>query len=138
MFLFLCEFCISPFVPQKFYQSVFLMLGAALIASGISIYHRNNTTLIYVSSDFLRLSCPDLSVTHPNIVTHRICSFDQRFNLDNEAQRAEAFELSIHLLEFSLVMRHDIAQYFYRKIIDGNPDDALSVYVRKYKIKDRI
>lgn len=137
-------------VSENYYLRFFFILALALIASYVSLTFRMNTRGIVTDEDFETLSCAsDIHVLDINSIeafyksesedhgfSSQICSFELAFNGSLE-DRVLLFNFSQKLLEFPLVGRRDIAQHFYKKIIKANPDDALSEYLRDFKIENR-
>lgn len=90
----------------------------------IEIIKTNNTQSFYF----------DKSLPYQTNLKETICTFDKIFDGSDE-DRALLYGFIDAKLEWSFVARHDIAQYFYWRIIASNPDDALSQYLKKEKIE---
>ncbi|MCB1650742.1 MAG: hypothetical protein KDI46_01685 [Alphaproteobacteria bacterium] len=136
-------------IKKTFYRRVFTALFIALVISFFSIKHQNNTAGIGVSHDYSNLSC-DLEILTDRAesiddfyrsalsgysLSAQICIMDRAF--DGSVQdRIHLIGFSEKTLEFWLINRRDIAQYFYRKVIAAAPEDSLSMYVKAEKIQD--
>lgn len=130
---------------RKYYAYVFLCLCIALSASYVSIRIKTSTAGITVNESVM--TCENtikvkieksIAGLQPSLSSlnfeSQICSYDLAFN-SGDKDRAYLFELA-QKMDFWLFDRPDLAQYFYRRIVNANPDDALSVYILQEKIKD--
>lgn len=70
---------------------------------------------------------------YSDFLDRRICTIDTLFNGSDEG-RAFLFEFVQYRLKNPLVRRHDIAEYFYRRIVKANKNDALSLYIKQEKL----
>lgn len=137
----------------RYYLRVFIILCAALAASWVALSLRTDTSWIApVSEGDTALSCgreiviPQFKsvsayyeeTSGDESLQTQICIFDAVFDGSDE-DRAALVYFSQNILEFPWPGRHDIAQHFYRRVIAADPDDALSAYLRLYKLdsKDR-
>jgi hypothetical protein len=137
-------------LKQKYYLYFVFFLFCWALLIGWNIRSDNNTSGIYVSQNYELLECdseirlythndassfetqsePDMTQT----IKEQICALDQNFD-GSVNDRITLFSYSVRILEFWTVNRPDIAQYFYRKIISANEDDALSLYIKQEKLK---
>lgn len=133
---------------SRFYYKVCTGLGIALICFILQQLYLNNTSGITISSDRKNLQCDkSISINAIRSVTQyyndpaieasdlksRICSFDAAFD-QSLTDRSHLFHFGQSHLEWMFINRHDIAQYFYHRIIDADPDDALSTYIKNHKL----
>lgn len=128
---------------MPFYLVVLIALPKVL-----GTYLEIQTTEITVTEQGTVLSCAsDITIQKANDITDynqhvapseglqsQICTFDRIFS-GSDSDLAHLFKFSDDVLESPLVMRPDIAQYFYGKIIAANPDDALSTYLKIYTLE---
>lgn len=142
------------FINRYWFVSLFLLFLIGGKIAYIAFY--SNTKDIKVSDDYSKLYCaPDIPIypassiqiyllEKPDVKAHpgreigiaiQICSMDQSFD-GSDQDRSLLFNINTGMLEFWTVQRHDIAQYFYRKIIEANPEDALSIYIKREKLKN--
>jgi hypothetical protein len=133
---------------KKFYSRVSFAIAIALILSFAQILYQNNTYGIRTTGVGSILECSPKIEIHelksisqyyndPSIdslnLKSQICSFDKAFD-SSQGDRINLYHFSENRLEWVFVSRHDVAQYYYRKIIAANPDDALSLYISEHKI----
>ena len=132
---------------SNFYVSSLLLIIAF---AAITLFVQNNTIGISVSDDYSTLTCTsDISTYDSDSafdylvndiykykakVKNDICSISNSYD-SSDRDRSILFEYSIHYLEFIGIHRYDISQHFYRKIIADNPNDALSLYLKRKKIE---
>ncbi|MEM6781018.1 MAG: hypothetical protein AAF569_04060 [Pseudomonadota bacterium] len=142
---------ISKFINQYWIFLLLISLVAWVKISHIFIYA--NTFGITVSKNYESLVCDEsiepinslsidtfLKKDRHNYKTNfktDICTMDKIFD-GSDTDRSILFSYSDNIYEFWTVGRWDIAQYFYRKIIESNPDDALSEYIKREKLKDKV
>jgi len=112
-------------------------------------YKNLRTSGILVSEDYSTLTCsPDIRIIpsknaldyqnrtisgNNTTVKNDICTLDQVFDGSKE-DRYVLHSYSERVLDFWVYNRPDIAQYFYRKVIEENPNDDLSKEIIKNKI----
>lgn len=139
---------------KKIIRNYWIVLAfVALLLASLTTYITKtlNTDGITVSKNYETLHCDEgikiitaknsSTYERKDILKHKttleddICSLDKNFNTD-KADRVTLFAYSHKKLEFWTVNRPDIAQYFYKKIIEANPNDALSLYIREEKINE--
>ena len=112
----------------------------------------NNTSGIVISSNYTKIHCGNDVQIIPsknaytyyregvlkfnNSLQDDICTIDRAFD-KSDRDRIILFDYADTKLEFWMSDRLDIAQYLYRKIIDTNPNDALSLYIKEEKLRNK-
>ncbi len=126
----------KSFLPQNYYLSISIRIIIVVAILFIFIGIRNDTSGIRVSKDYSTLTCNSkIKVDSDENIQSQICTFNHILNFTSNEDRASIVNFSQKTLEFPLVGRYDVAQYFYIKVIEGNPDDALSIYLKEYKVE---
>lgn len=139
----------TRFSSKKNYLHLFILLFFLWIGQKILFsYIENDTSTIIVSLDYSNLTCnskitiqdinnvDDLDHTNYSLESE-ICTLNHIKNMRSPKNRAYLVYFSKHILESPLINRHDIAQYFYRIIINEDPNDALSLYLKKYELTEK-
>lgn len=89
----------------------------------IKTAHVENIKMFYTQAD------------HTLSLRSMICTFDTIFD-GSDDDRAYLFGFVTYELDSRRVSRPDIVQYFYKRIVESNSDDALSIYIKNEKIKE--
>ncbi|MDH5722922.1 MAG: hypothetical protein OEY94_06340 [Alphaproteobacteria bacterium] len=134
---------------SRFYTPVSILTICLLGTIALFHFHRENSTSgITISSDFKTMTCsPNIKIEKTKNIDYylknplhfydlrsQICTYDEIFD-GYALDRVHLLKFSDRVLESPLVARYDIAQYFYHRIIEVNPDDAMSLYLKKYKLE---
>jgi len=136
-------------VLQRYWVFIVYM---ALLLLGFTVYLTKtlNTDDIKVSDDYSSLNC-SANINIPKSknastfekkdllnfdydIQQIICSLDKNFD-ESINDRVTLFSYSSRILEFWTINRPDIAQYFYRKVITANENDALAQFIKEEKLK---
>lgn len=137
----------KDYLPKNRFSFYLTRMGIVLLLVAALFFWNNQTFGISVSEDGQALICStaiplqraeNIDFYYRHIppdqgLRAQICTFAKAFD-NSDADRAHLAAFSMRILEFPLVGRWDIAQYFYRRIVAANPDDALSLYLRTYKL----
>jgi hypothetical protein len=136
--------------PKKFYVVFSFFMCLWLVSVGLNIKHGTDTKGISVSEDYTSLTC-DVQIAiisadsassltkntlekRPANIREDVCFLNHNFD-GTDSDRITLYSYSTRILEFWTVNRPDIAQYFYRKIITANEEDALSLHIKAEKLK---
>ena len=128
------------------YAVLFIIIAMSLTAH--NMFKDTNTSGIIVSTNKSELICDNnIKILNITSIDHffrdfhkiesislssQICSFDKAFQ-NTPLDRAHLFKFSEKVLNLWTINRPDIVNHFHRKLINSEPDDALSKYIKNYK-----
>lgn len=145
---------IEKLATLKIFPNIYLVCLFVIFCWGgltyLNIKYQSNTDGIIVSESGSALDCNESIKIIPtdNIKTYYerdrrkqgttlkndICTFDKVFD-QSDTDRSYLFNFTNKALDYWAVNRPDLSAHFYKKIMNANPNDALSLYIKKEKLK---
>jgi hypothetical protein len=113
----------------------FIIIAAISIGAIRTVQKETDTSNIKITENYKKMECDkDIAENSSASLQYMICDYDL-LPLTSATNRTKLYKFTQKNIDRWPVSRKDISFYFYKKIVESNPEDSLSIYLTEEKLQ---